>query len=278
MSLSLDAPTLDKMWPHAAPELRAGMVSTSEAVFEKYAIVELADLVDFMAQVSEESGGGIATVEDLNYSAERLCQVWPKRFPSLEIAAPFASNPRALANSVYGGRNGNVAGSNDGWAFRGRGLIQLTGRELYGEIAKATGLDLIAHPAIINSPLHALECAAAYWQMRGISALAAAGNFKQETRRINGGYTNMAARRAWQAKWHNALTLTEDMHPSGFLVGSKGWAQSQLLAAGCDPQGVDGFWGDDSRAALHSFEIAKGLPVDGGDLSPATIDALKLVA
>ena len=273
---TLRADVLDHLWPHAPAALKAGMVSTSAAVFAKYGIGTLADMTDFMAEISEETAGGIALSENLDYSAARLVQVWPGRFPSLAAAAPFAHNPRALANYVYA-RYGNVPGTNDGWNFRGRGLIQITFRGVYAEVAKATGLDLVGNPDLVSDPLHALECAAAYWQVSGVNALANSGNFIAEVRRINGGLTNMDARNAWRSLWHNALTETQDMHPAGYLIGSPQWAQSQLLKAGFDPQGVDGSWGPDSRAALHAFEIAKGLTVDDGELGPQTIAALKLI-
>lgn len=80
-----------------------------------------------------ETGGRMQPViENLNYSAKRLTEVWPKRFPTIESAKPYANNPQKLANKVYGDRLGNV-GPNDGWLFRGRGLPQITGRENYEE-------------------------------------------------------------------------------------------------------------------------------------------------
>lgn len=204
MSLQIPLDVLAKLWPHAAPALRSGIASSSAVVLPKYGIQTLVDLTDFLAQDSEETAGGIALVENLRYSAERLMVVWPSRFPTLESAQPYAYNQQVLANFVYGGRGGNT-GPNDGWNFRGRGLIQITFRDNYQKIADATGLDLINHPELLIDPLHALECACAYWQTAGISAIANSGDFTRETIKINGGTTNMAARLAWKKLWTGAL-------------------------------------------------------------------------
>src|SRR6185295_15216545 len=86
------------------------------------------------------------------YTAGRMMQVWPSRFPTMAMAAPYAGNPRALANKDYNGRMGNAPGSDDGWKFRGRGAAQTTGREGYARLAKATGLDRVHFPDLMNDP------------------------------------------------------------------------------------------------------------------------------
>jgi hypothetical protein len=96
-------------------------------------------------------------VESLSYSAERMTQVWPSRFASIASAAPYARNPRALADKVYNGRMGNRLGSDDGYNFRGQGFSQTTGRDEYQRLGKLTGLDLINHPEILIDPIHFLE-------------------------------------------------------------------------------------------------------------------------
>lgn len=91
----------------------------------------LAHLAAILAEAHHETGGAMQPVsENLNYSAKRLTEVWPSRFPTLAAASPYANNPRRLANKVYGGRLGNTA-DDDGWLFRGRGLAQITGRTNY---------------------------------------------------------------------------------------------------------------------------------------------------
>ncbi len=88
-------------------------------------------LAAVLAEANHETGGTMQPLEEnLNYSAKRLTQVWPARFPTLAAAAPFANNPRKLANKVYGGRLGNT-GPDDGWLYRGRGLAQITGKANY---------------------------------------------------------------------------------------------------------------------------------------------------
>ena len=105
-----------------------------------------------MAQISHECGAGTEVVENLNYSAGRMMQVWPARFPTSDSAQPFADHPHALANKVYNGRMGNVAGSDDGWTFRGRGATQTTGREGYARLARVTGFDVANRPDLVNDP------------------------------------------------------------------------------------------------------------------------------
>ncbi|KSV79535.1 lytic enzyme [Sinorhizobium sp. GW3] len=97
----------------------------------------LAHLAAILAEAHHETGGAMQPVsENLNYSAKRLTEVWPSRFPTLAAAAPYANNPQRLANKVYGGRLGNVD-PGDGWLFRGRGLAQITGRENYARFGIA---------------------------------------------------------------------------------------------------------------------------------------------
>ena len=97
----------------------------------------LAHLAVVLAEAHHETGGAMQSVsENLSYSAKRLTEVWPSRFPTLAAAAPYANYPRRLANKVYGGRLGNT-GPDDGWLYRGRGLAQITGKTNYAKFGLA---------------------------------------------------------------------------------------------------------------------------------------------
>jgi len=148
-----------------------------------------------LGQFSEESGGFSVMQENLRYSAQRLCEVWPSRFPSLKAAAPYAGNPEALANLVYAGRMGNGdAASGDGWRFRGEGLIELTGRELDTRFAAAFGMTLDAAMAWLLTPLGAATSACWYWSLRCLNPLADVWDITGITRLVNGGQTNLQTR------------------------------------------------------------------------------------
>jgi putative chitinase len=142
------------------PGLIAGIARSLKTVLANYQITTPLLVAHVMAQISHECGAGRDVVENLNYKAARMMQVWPKRFPTLSSAAPYAGNPRALANKVYNGRMGNAQNSDDGWIFRGRGAAQTTGREGYQRLAKVTGLDVVGDPDLVLSPEHFLECGA----------------------------------------------------------------------------------------------------------------------
>ena len=187
------------------PGLRAGMIETAGACLQRYGITTPLLVAHVMAQISHECGAGHDVVENLNYTAGRMMQVWPSRFPTMAMAAPYAGNPRALANKVYNGRMGNAAGSDDGWKFRGRGAAQTTGREGYARLAKATGLDLVNHPDLVNDPARFLECGVADFVLCGCLPFAKADDVLNVTRRLNGGTVGLAQRQIWLAKWKAAL-------------------------------------------------------------------------
>lgn len=106
-----------------------------------------------LATAFHETGATMQPVtENLNYStAARIRAVWPSRFPSEAVARPYVLNPQALANKVYGGRMGNL-GADDGWTYRGRSLVQITGREMYTKASRILGVDLLTHPDLALQP------------------------------------------------------------------------------------------------------------------------------
>jgi putative chitinase len=200
--------TLYNLWPggdEKVPGLRDGIAATATAVFTKYGVTSNLLIAHVMAQISHECGAGHDVVENLSYSAARMTQVWPGRFPTVASAKPYANNPRALANKVYNGRMGNAAGSDDGWNFRGRGGSQTTGREGYERVKKQTGLDVVAHPDILIDPRYFLECAVSDFVNCGCLPFAKIDDVLNVTRRLNGGTVGLAQREAWLAKWKVAL-------------------------------------------------------------------------
>lgn len=142
----------------------------------------------FLAQVSYESMRLSRLEENLSYSAARLCAVWPSRFPTMESARPYAMNPKALANKVYGGRMGNDT-QDDGWKFRGRGLKQLTGHDNYRRHGVLLGVDFINNPALVATPVYAVATAVSFWNTAGGNGYADRGDYMGLTKAINGGLT-----------------------------------------------------------------------------------------
>lgn len=142
----------------------------------------------FVAQCAHESAGFVRLEESLYYTTpERIRMVWPQRVPSLAEASQLIRNPQALANRVYANRNGNGdEASGDGWRYRGRGLIQLTGRANYLAAESAIGEPYKADPDLVAQPRHAAMTAAWYFAAAGCLPLADASNTEGITRAING--------------------------------------------------------------------------------------------
>ena len=162
-------------------------------VFVKYDINTPKRQAAFIGQCAVESANFTRLQENLNYSAQRLTQVWPSRFPNISMAEPYANNPEKLADFVYAGRMGNLQ-DGDGWKFHGRGLIQLTGRENYANCGSGVGVDLIDNPDLLLTPKYAVLSAGWYWNKKGLNALADTQEYGAMTKRINGGLTGLDER------------------------------------------------------------------------------------
>ncbi|MDN8617886.1 glycoside hydrolase family 19 protein [Variovorax ginsengisoli] len=143
-----------------------------------------ADIIDWLPQILHESRGLQRMEEDLNYSASRIVQVWPSRFRSIVEAMPYANNPKALANQVYGGRMGNSR-TDDGWTYRGRSPIGITGLANYQRVGDLMGQDLVGIPDLLCQPRFALDACIAWWEDKiPDSMLGETTNIRQ---RVNGG-------------------------------------------------------------------------------------------
>jgi len=142
----------------------------------------------FIAQCTHESGGFKRLKENLNYKAESLARVFPKYFPSLDIAKQYAHDQEKIANRVYGGRMGNGdESSGDGFRYCGRGLIQLTGRNNYTKFAESIGMAVEEVPSLLETFEGAVKSACWFWKTNNLNQYADAGDILTMTKRINGG-------------------------------------------------------------------------------------------
>lgn len=201
----IDEVTLRRLWPRAPQAIVDAIASRSAVVFPKYGLSTSLRQAHFMAQISHEFGGGTIGRENLNYSsAERVAEVWPRRFAPA-TAVPYVHNPEGLADKVYNDRMGNRPGSTDGYDYRGGGPLQLTGRDSYRDIGAIIGLPLEERPELVQTPTYMLEIAAAEFKKLGCLPFCDADNCEAVTRRVNGGYNGLASRQAWLVKWKAAL-------------------------------------------------------------------------
>jgi putative chitinase len=205
--LTLDG--LSKAVPTAHITDLASYVDALDEALARYAINTPSRIAAFIAQVAHESGDFRSTEENLNYSWQALRKTWPSHFPTDEIAQGYHRQPEKIANRAYASRNGNGdEASGDGWRFRGRGLIQITGRANYLAYSQA-----IAEPAVMTGPEqlvlppHAALSACWFWHEHGLNALADIGDeasFNQITLRINGGWNGKEDR---LQNWAEAKTV-----------------------------------------------------------------------
>ena len=217
---ALEAPQLALFLPNltSADEWTAAL----NGAMERFEINTPQRAAAFLAQIAHESGEFQRLVENLSYTAARLCAVWPGRFPNVAAAQPYERNPEALANFVYAKRLGNGdTASGDGWRFRGRGLIQLTGRGNYRACGAAVALPLETEPERLEAPEAAALAAAQFWQSRGLNHLADDQNddnddadFVSITKAINGGTAGLTSRRQYWVRAQTALGLT----PRGAVI------------------------------------------------------------
>ena len=172
------------------------------AAMARYEIDTPARMAAFLAQLAHESGQLQRWSEDLSYRWQRLRQVFPKYFKTDADAQEFDRQKERIANRVYGGRLGNgPEASGDGWRYRGRGPIQLTGKDNYRACGADIGVDLVNEPERLETPEVGCLAAAWFWTKRGLNALADAGDFVAITKKINGGLIGLEDREAF---WEQA--------------------------------------------------------------------------
>jgi putative chitinase len=266
---------LQTIYPRAKAGLIDGLIANA-AAWEAAGILAKASRGQFLlAQMGHESGGMTIVEENLNYSASRLMAVWPSRFPTLASAQPYAGNPQKLANKVYGGRMGNT-GANDGWTYRGRGFIQITGKDGYANVGALARLDLVGKPELAADPAHAGAVVAAFASWKKLNEPADAGDFVTHTKRINGGTIGIDDRKAWLNKVLAAVPFPFGAPVAATLSDARiKAAQTKLKALGLYAGSIDGIIGKLGRAALRAFQAGEGLPLTEA-LDAPTLKALNV--
>ena len=234
-------------------------------------------LSHFLGQGLVETGWLQFTRESLNYSKEGLIATFSKYRNNPGLAAQHARKQELIGNYVYGGRMGNVE-PGDGFKFRGRGFIQLTGRDNYTRYGEAAGIDLVNDPDIIHRDLKkSVEVAAAFWRENGLNAYADQNNAAAVSRGVNRGNPKATAAAIHEDKRIDAtmkvLALMENTEPvlldsdAPLTVGSRGprvVELQELLNRLEHPVGAaDGIFGRMTKAAVLAFQDEHGLPATG---------------
>jgi len=285
MSFPLTKETFAKLFPRCSdPE---GWVDAMAEVLPKYEIDTPKRIASFIAQCGHESGGWRVFSENLNYSAKALDAVFGKYFVRAgRDANEYARQPEKIANVVYANRmdNGDTD-SGDGWRYRGRGPIQLTGKANYASFSADMDVDAVDNPDKVSDDKEmALMSAVWFWNKNGLNRYADSDDIKTMTKRINGGYIGLEDRiHHWKEALHAMdehgecdSHVEDDDHvdSSDFGILRKGMrgdgvkAMQEALGIG-----ADGIFGGGTERALKEWQSANGLVADGV-AGPATFDKL----
>ena len=175
-------------------------------ILPEYEINTKERIVGFLAQTGHESGGYTKFVENLNYRAEGLCSTWPKRFPTLASAKPYARTPEKIANKVYANRMGNgIESSGDGWKYKGRGLLQLTGKANYQNLAAAIGKSLEDTVTFCGTIEGIVTSSCWFWSVNNLNEFCDKNDFVGLSKVINGGIIGMQDRLSLKEKLEKLL-------------------------------------------------------------------------
>lgn len=194
-----------------------------QVILPKYEINTKQRLAAFFSQTGHESGGFSILQENLNYSAEGLANTWPKRYaktlqngsyakdsrgrylPS-DLALKLARKPILIASNCYANRMGNGdEASQDGWKYRGRGILQITGKSNYALLTLNTGIDFVSEPDLLLKPEFAIISACEYWKENKLNQIADKGDIELLSKRINGGAIGLKERKELYQKALKAL-------------------------------------------------------------------------
>lgn len=232
--------------------------------FPKYNIDSNKRIAAFLAQTGHESSNFRVIEENLNYSTDGLRKVFRRYFNSAIVAKRYARQPEKIANRVYANRLGNgPEASKDGWKYRGRGLIQLTGKDNYQLFADYIGKSLSETIAYLSTRKGAFESACWFWTTKKLNQYADNNDLDSMTKKINGGYNGLDDRKK---KYRHALSvLNENNSTSGNEIIKDVQAALGVTA--------DGIFGPKSKAELKKWQKAHGLVPDG-IIGPMTLKLL----
>ncbi|WP_170113314.1 peptidoglycan-binding protein [Ahniella affigens] len=276
----VDPVLVQRLFPGASDATRAAFAEQAPSLFKQFELTNAQNrLFFFLAQIAYESNGLRVTSENLNYSAARLTQVWPKRFPNMAATIGYANNPEALANLVYGNRLGNTA-PGDGYKYRGRGFIQLTGKDNYAAVGAVAKLDLVNQPDLAAAADSALHVSCAYWDWRNLNPICDQGDFVTLTQKINGGTVGLQDRYRWLSQVQDIVPwplpgITPADTESGLPVARIKAIQLKLQSLNLYHDSIDGILGEPTRAALKTFQMEQHLD-ETGTVTDATLAALKV--
>lgn len=224
--------------------------SAMQVLLPKYDINTPKRVAAFISQCSHESLNFTVLEENLNYSTSALLRVFPKYFRTRDPSA-YARKPEAIANVVYSNRMGNRSEkSGDGWTYRGRGVIQLTGFNNYSSFSKHIGKSIQDTIKYLTTKQGALESACWYWQTNNINSAADTGDVKRVTKIINGGYNGLDDR---QKHYNHAIKVLGDKSNSPTVEE----IQKKLKVV------ADGIIGPKTKAAISAFQKSNNLKVTG---------------
>lgn len=157
--------------------------------FARYQVNTPLRVAHFLSQVGHESSSFAVMQENLNYSAEGLVRTFGKYFPTMQVARQYARQPMKIASKVYANRLGNGSeATGDGWTYRGKGAIQLTGKKNHEVYGKNVGVDFVANPELLLTLPHVIDCSGWYFSVMNLLPVCDNDNCKILTRKINGGY------------------------------------------------------------------------------------------
>lgn len=212
---------LGQIMPNLPADKRALYIAPLQAAMNEFGINTYLREAAFLAQLAHESMELKAWSENLNYSAQGLLKVFPKYFKTSALANAYARQPQKIASRVYASRMGNGdEASGEGWKYRGRGPIQLTGKSNYTAYGQTLSLDLVGNPDSVATPEVGFRVAAAFWNSNGLNALADRQDFVGITRKINGGTNGLDDR----TRFYNRAkqVLSRDDAPAGATRGLPG--------------------------------------------------------
>lgn len=197
---------LDKL----ANKIPVNVLEQIPLIMEKFSLNTPLRLAHFLSQCAHESGNFKAVTENLNYGAKGLRSIFGKYFKDDVIAKTYERKPEKIANRVYGSRMGNGdEASGDGWKFRGRGYIQLTGKDNYSQFDKVVEDDILANPDLVATK-YPLMSAAFFFEKNNLWKICDGGADKEDvialTKRINGGTHGLEDRLAKFSLFNSLLT------------------------------------------------------------------------